>query len=56
MMRRRVRQVILATLIAAAVGACGVPREERPQIVERKDVPFGLSETSTTTTRPNVAR
>jgi hypothetical protein len=38
----RPRGVILAVAAVLALGACGVPTEDRPQIVEREDVPFGL--------------
>jgi hypothetical protein len=41
-LRLRPRTAFVAAVLALSFGACGVPTEDHPQIVERKDVPFGL--------------
>lgn len=47
-MTRRLAPAVAAVL-ALALGACGVPRDDEPQLVNDREVPFGLLDTTTST-------
>ena len=36
------KRLAAALAIALAIGACGIPQETKPRIVQDRDVPFNL--------------
>ena len=48
----RLRILTLLAVIASLAVACGVPRSSKFTSIDRANIPFGLSETTSTTTPP----
>jgi len=47
--RRAVAAVAVCVFTGAVLGACGLPEDDEPRMISDGDVPFGLLETTTST-------